>query len=128
MKKLICFSVLAVTLILLSNHKATAQCGQTGSSYYCSAYSFYGQDRITEYAQWASNSSGFTISVTLQIYDETDPYRDAFASVLFGGYGWSRGINEGYYEDSFYASGSQSENISLFTTVKAGSAIIVAEW
>lgn len=128
MRKLICSSILVVTLLLIDNHQASAQCGQTGFSYYCSAYSYDILDQVTESDEWVTSTSGFTISVTLEILEGNFPNGDAYAYVYFGNYWWAKEIKDGSYEGNFYASGGPTQKINLYTTAKGGNASIAAFW
>lgn len=128
MKKLIYSSLLAVTLLLLGNSQATAQCGEVGQNYYCSAYSDDVLDQVTGSAEWVTSISGFTISVTLEIYEGSFPNGDAYAVVNFGNYRWAKEIKDGSYEGNFYAYGGSTQKISLYTTAKGGNASIAAAW
>ncbi|HEX6426196.1 MAG TPA: hypothetical protein VF008_00870 [Niastella sp.] len=128
MKKLIYSSILAVTLFLLGNHQASAQCGEVGQNYYCSAYSNSILDEVTGSAEWLTTISGFTISVTLEILEGSFPNGDAYAVVNFGNYRWAKEIRDGSYEGNFYAYGGPTQRISLYTTATGGNASIAAAW
>jgi hypothetical protein len=124
MKKGICFSVLVSILLLFNNDKANAQCGETGFSFYCSAYAYDINERVTKLDDWVTSNSAFTISVTLEVAD----IGDAYAWVVFGNYRWAKAISEGFYEDNFYAYGGPTQSIHLYTTAKGGNASIAAAW
>jgi hypothetical protein len=129
MKKIICSSILIVTLLLTGNHQATAQCGAVGQNYYCSAYSYDILDEVTNSAEWLTTTSGFTISVTLEILEGSFPDGDAYAVVSFGNYRWAKELKEdGSYEANFYANGGTTQRLFLYTTATGGNASIAAAW
>ncbi len=129
MKKIISFCFLTVVVLLCKSNKATAQCGLSGSSYYCQAISPTAGSSSSWFDVWTAESNGYTISVYMEVYEGGNPgfNPNAFADVAFGDFYWSQHIYGGNYSDSFIAAGS-GETLELYAYASGGEAYIQAAW
>jgi hypothetical protein len=129
MRKMIGFYLLTVLMLLCNSITATAQCGLSGSSYYCQAVSPTAGSSSSWFDVWAAESNGYTISVYLEVYEGGDPFfnPNAFADIVLGNFYWSEHIYGGNFSDSFIAAGS-GETLELYTYASGGEAHIQAAW
>jgi hypothetical protein len=129
MKKIMCFCFLTVFVLLFNSNTATAQCGQSGNTYYCQSISPSVGNDESWFDVW-EGGNGYVITVYLEVYEENNPHFDgmAFADVAFEGFYWSQHIYGGNFQDSFIAAASEDGTLELSTYANGGEARIQATW
>lgn len=129
MKRILSFLLLTAAILFFNPDKSLAQCGLSGSSYYCQAVSPTSGSSSSWFDVWIAESNGYTISVYLEVYEAGNPgfNPNAFADVAFGDFYWSQHIYGGNYSDSFIAAGS-GETLELSAFASGGEAQIQAAW
>jgi hypothetical protein len=129
MKKVTCFSLLTMLVLVLTNYETAAQCNQSGSSYSCSAVAPVYYDYNT-FNEWVSGSDFYTVNVYLETYEENDPNYEpyVYADIWTDNFYWSAGIPGGNYQDSFNATAEIGGLIGLYVYARGGEAHISASW
>jgi hypothetical protein len=125
MKKLHCFSLLTL-LVLLGNYStATAQCSDGGSWFTC--YSISHNQYIEAHSQdWYADGELYYISVTLSTYSNNDSY--AYAEITTPDFYRYDMITEGNLQDDFLAPGKIGGLLRLNTAARNGASDLTASW
>lgn len=132
MKKSTLSFLLVIAILLMQQHQANAQCGQSGSTYSC--YSWSGSVHSNDYyqEQWIAAATTLYVSVSMVTYESGHPFLDSYSYSEIGtpSFSWWLDMYGGpdEYFDSFTASANVGQTIALYSDARNGYAYITAGW